>query len=167
MENLPKERELSNIPSQQGSWYYPSPQQFYRASVAKGHDVNPNDMEVVVAIHNAVNERAWFEIQRFESKFHPECSNPRLIRFVGKPGEQSLKARIRSAFGTEPPFDRHDWFVDRCGTNIRYIVDFYDGQPTPSSPISMFVDARPALEAPSAIWDRLRMSWLKISGQKI
>jgi hypothetical protein len=23
------------------------------------------------------------------------------------------------------PFDRHDWVVDRCGTRVRYIIDFY------------------------------------------
>ena len=25
------------------------------------------------------------------------------------------------------PFDRHDWLVDRCGREVRYIIDFYDG----------------------------------------
>jgi Cytochrome c/c1 heme lyase len=23
------------------------------------------------------------------------------------------------------PFDRHDWIVDRCGTEVRYIIDYY------------------------------------------
>lgn len=23
------------------------------------------------------------------------------------------------------PFDRHDWYVDRCGTEVRYVIDFY------------------------------------------
>lgn len=25
------------------------------------------------------------------------------------------------------PFDRHDWIVDRCGREVRYVIDFYDG----------------------------------------
>jgi len=24
-----------------------------------------------------------------------------------------------------PPFDRHDWIVDRCGKEVRYIIDYY------------------------------------------
>lgn len=23
------------------------------------------------------------------------------------------------------PFDRHDWIVDRCGTEVRYVIDYY------------------------------------------
>jgi hypothetical protein len=23
------------------------------------------------------------------------------------------------------PFDRHDWVVDRCGQEVRYVIDFY------------------------------------------
>jgi len=25
------------------------------------------------------------------------------------------------------PFDRHDWVIDRCGKQVRYIIDYYDG----------------------------------------
>jgi hypothetical protein len=28
----------------------------------------------------------------------------------------------------QAPFDRHDWIVDRCGTKVRYIIDFYTGR---------------------------------------
>jgi hypothetical protein len=34
-------------------------------------------------------------------------------------------ARLRSLFGGPLPFDRHDWYVDRCGQEVRYIIDFY------------------------------------------
>lgn len=27
--------------------------------------------------------------------------------------------------GAPLPFDRHDWYVDRCGTEVRYVIDFY------------------------------------------
>lgn len=23
------------------------------------------------------------------------------------------------------PFDRHDWTVDRCGKEVRYVIDYY------------------------------------------
>ena len=29
--------------------------------------------------------------------------------------------------GFKLPFDRHDWVVDRCGKDVRYIIDFYNG----------------------------------------
>lgn len=64
--------------------------------------------------------------------------------------------------GFKLPFDRHDWIVDRCGTEVRYIIDFYSGAPGPGGGTSMFLDARPALDSFSALWDRLRMqfSWV-------
>ena len=43
--------------------------------------------------------------------------------------------------GYNLPFDRHDWIVDRCGEEIRYIIDFYSGG---SQGISFFLDVRPA-----------------------
>ena len=34
-------------------------------------------------------------------------------------------ARMMSWIGGPLPFDRHDWFVDRCGQEVRYVIDFY------------------------------------------
>ena len=34
-------------------------------------------------------------------------------------------ARLMSWVGAPLPFDRHDWYVDRCGTEVRYGIDFY------------------------------------------
>ena len=71
-----------------------------------------------------------------------------LLRFQGRPFELSPKARLKTALGTTAPpmglnphwirysggmglglaprpFDRHDWTVDRCGTEARYIIDCY------------------------------------------
>ncbi len=31
------------------------------------------------------------------------------------------------------PFDRHDWIVDRCGVEVRYVIDFYQGRAMPPS----------------------------------
>mgnify|MGYP002379614640 CR=1 FL=1 len=47
------------------------------------------------------------------------------------------------------PFDRHDWIVDRCGTEVRYVIDFYQGEVPQGSdahhqapPSAFFLDVR-------------------------
>jgi len=115
---------------------------------------------MVVAIHNAVNERTWQEILKFESFHAAECPTPKLIRFLGRPGEISPKARLLGIFaGRTVPFDRHDWHVDRCGTQVRYVVDFYDGKSSPDHPVSIHIDARPEASF-AGLGDRFRM-WAK------
>lgn len=138
---------------------YPSEKQFYSSATAKGHDIEPSEMEMVVAIHNAVNEQAWKEILKFEKIHHQECATPKLIRFLGRPGEISPKARFMGiAAGRTAPFDRHDWHIDRCGTPVRYVVDFYDGKSSPEHPVSIHIDARPEVSW-GGIRDRFRM-WM-------
>lgn len=61
--------------------------------------------------------------------------------------------------GYKLPFDRHDWIVDRCGQDVRYVIDFYSGARVPGVPASMHLDVRPALDSVSAGLDRLRMQW--------
>lgn len=41
------------------------------------------------------------------------------------PPAHSPLARLHSWTGGQLPFDRHDWFVDRCGEEVRYVIDFY------------------------------------------
>lgn len=65
--------------------------------------------------------------------------------------------------GYKLPFDRHDWVVDRCGRQVRYVIDFYAGPPTPSGSPSMHMDVRPALDSFGAALDRLRMQWRFVS----
>ena len=55
----------------------------------------------------------------------------------------------------DKPFDRHDWTIDRCGTDVRYVIDYYSGHNDGENP-SFNVDVRPALDSPSSIWDRTR-----------
>jgi cytochrome c heme-lyase len=66
--------------------------------------------------------------------------------------------------GYRPPFDRHDWVVDRCGKEIVYIIDFYNGKPTAGIP-SVFIDARPELNFGGSI-DRLRVYFNQMNGGK-
>lgn len=161
-------RQKSSIPSVMGEWYFPSPAQFYDAMQKKGHTkgICPEDASVVVAIHNAVNERAWQEILAYEQLHRHECDTVKLQRFQGRPGDISPKARWRQLQGYGEPFDRHDWYVDRCGKTVKYVIDFYDGasakeqnyvnQTSKQQDVCIYIDARPALQSLGAIWDRLR-----------
>lgn len=67
---------------------------------------------------------------------------------------------MMSFMGYRKPFDRHDWIVDRCGVEQRYILDFYSGQdsPDPNAPVSVHLDVRPDLTFTGAV-DRLRKSY--------
>jgi len=55
------------------------------------------------------------------------------------------------------PFDRHDWYVDRCGKEVRYVIDFYFDERRAGSPDAFTVDARPALDDLGSLRDRAKM----------
>lgn len=154
---LSTEREVSTIPraDTDGKWIYPSQQMFFNAMQRKNWDPNATDMQVVVPIHNAVNERAWAEILDWESGKATACGGPKLVSFEGKPTTPSPKARIKSWLGYTKPFDRHDWVVDRCGTKITYVIDFYQGRAGLDGRPSFYLDVRPAL-SPLGVYERLQ-----------
>ncbi|KAI7866092.1 cytochrome c/c1 heme-lyase [Spinellus fusiger] len=162
---LRKEREISTIPRAESTerlWVYPSEQMFFNAMKRKNWDPKEQDMEVVVPIHNAVNEQAWGKILEWESMHTSQCQQPKLLKFQGRPKDITPKARIGSWFGYTLPFDRHDWTVDRCGKKVTYVIDFYAGKNDPQRPdaVSFYLDVRPAL-SPSGLWDRLQWAWKK------
>ena len=67
---LPLERQISSIPRADGSnWVYPSEQQFFNALYRKGKETDEKDVNMIVAIHNEVNERCWDEIKKWESQY--------------------------------------------------------------------------------------------------
>ena len=166
--NLSKERVTSTIPRgefcpkhqdpEKGSnWQYPSEQMFFNAMERKGWNPSEKDIPQVVAIHNAVNEQCWRKVLEWETNQNNNCTeNPKLIKFQGRPKDLSPKARLKNwFFGYELPFDRHDWIVERCGQERRYIIDFYRGKQVAGLPASVYLDVRPALDSPSALWSRL------------
>lgn len=61
----------------------------------------------------------------------------------------------------QPPFDTHRWLVNRCGTEVTYIIDFYTGsskrvsgmEDMPPMDLSFFLDVRPAVDG----WEGLKM----------
>ena len=174
-------KEQGGEKEKEKTWVYPSQQMFFNAMRRKGWSPDENDMASVVAIHNAVNERAWQEVVAWEAAagFGPRnsvCGGPRLAKFVGRPRDLSPKARFLNLLGYRLPFDRHDWFVDRCGKErVRYVIDFYNAaapaaaasspststssssqKPLLPAPVSMHLDVRPALDSPGAAWERLK-----------
>eukprot|EP00947_MAST-08B_sp_MAST-8B-sp1_P002680 g2680.t1 len=137
-------------------WQYPSEQMFFNAMKRKGWDPQAEDMGTVVSIHNAVNERAWRQLMEWEKLHCDTCPDPKLLRFMGRPKDLSPKARFLGLLGYNQPFDRHDWVVDRCGEEVRYVIDFYNGRPTREKPIAVHLDVRPALDSVQAALDRIR-----------
>ncbi|ORX36882.1 cytochrome c/c1 heme-lyase [Kockovaella imperatae] len=179
--NLSRDREISSIPrapigttpvhvgSSEGAgsdddkhWVYPSELQFFQAMARKNHSPKEGDMRSVVGIHNAVNEKAWEMVLLWEQGMGSEpCGGPRLISFAGIPTKRSPKSYLYMALGYSAPFDRHDWIIDRCGTNVRYVIDFYSGKQDPNDPAksSFFIDVRPAIDTKVGIQTRLIGIW--------
>ncbi|KAK1786327.1 hypothetical protein P4O66_018024 [Electrophorus voltai] len=157
-------REESSIP-RAGSglnWVYPSEQMFWNAMLRKGwrwkeQDISQKDMSNIIKIHNQNNEQAWKEILRWEALHSKECPcGPTLVRFGGKAKDFTPRARFRHWIGHELPFDRHDWIVDRCGKEVRYVIDYYDGGQGLNHTI---LDVRPAFDSLGAVWDRMKVAW--------
>lgn len=170
-------------------WVYPSEQMFYNAmrrkacprlqriaagyvgrvvaypvrvtkvTCTQGWQPSEADMRSVVDIHNAVNERTWQHILHWERLHARSCAAPTLKRFEGRPKHYSPKAMLLNCLGYKLPFDRHDWYVDRCGVEVRYVIDFYSGAATAGAEgTGMYLDVRPALDSFGAAVDRLRMT---------
>jgi cytochrome c heme-lyase len=161
-------------PSDGKNWVYPSEQQFYNAMRRKGWVIDDEaTVPEVVQIHNAVNERGWHQVRNWEETLHGN-TNPRLVKFLGRPKDTSPKAFFNTWFlGYHAPFDRHDWYIDRNDGRsepIRYVIDFYSGNETNTSftsgeqkdtlmkrPPAMYLDVRPAIDSPEALVDRIQM----------
>lgn len=98
---LSTDRETSSIPkAEEGNWVYPSEAQFFAAMARKNHNPQASDMRTIVPIHNAVNERAWAEVLKWEAgRGGDRCGGVKLVNFKGKPGQMSPKARWKSFLG--------------------------------------------------------------------
>ena len=163
-------------PTNSSQWMYPSEQQFYNAMRKKGYNPPIESIPSVLKIHNAVNERSWMQVRKWEKELH-DNEEPKLVKFVGRPKDLSPKAYFNSrVLMTQEPFDRHDWYVEDKdgGEPRRYVIDFYEGNektadiktaleqqkqsPPIMKPPSMYIDVRPALDTPGAAVDRIVMA---------
>ncbi|KAJ1662256.1 holocytochrome c synthase [Coemansia sp. RSA 1813] len=159
------DRELSSIPRATGAtedkdnvWEYPSSQQFYNALARKNMAAPEEYIDVMVDIHNFLNEGAWNEVLKWEARHKDECKMPRLSRLQGRPRDLSPMARMSGWFHGVRPFDRHDWYVDRCGKQIRYVIDYYEGAPENDMPVFNLV-VRPAIDDFGSLADRAKQLW--------
>lgn len=66
----PVDEQVKNEAAKSSSWLYPSEQMFYNAMKRKGAEPKPEDMQLVVNIHNIVNEQCWVEILKWEKYHH-------------------------------------------------------------------------------------------------
>jgi len=100
-DSLSTERETSSIPkASDANWVYPSEAQFFAAMARKNHNPQAADMKTIVPIHNAVNERAWTEVMKWETGRGGEaCGGVKLVNFKGRPNERSLRARWKVLLG--------------------------------------------------------------------
>lgn len=166
-QTLPTHRVTSSIPRAEGdSWVYPSERQFYAALHRKGNAPETDAIPAVLAIHNHLNEKVWNEIlQRWEQLHKEECAVPKLRRFAGKPNNLTPRAWWTWCRSGVKPFDRHDWIIDRCGKDVRYVIDYYAVDDEKSNirigedAAVFLVDTRPALDSLSALLDRMKIWW--------
>ncbi|GAA5970756.1 hypothetical protein JCM11641_004441 [Rhodosporidiobolus odoratus] len=165
-------------------WEYPSPQQFYNALVRKGWETPEESVEMMVNIHNWLNEEAWAQVRRWEEK-HDGGDRSSLSSFTGRPQELSPKARYHlmmgklfpNYYGSVRPFDRHDWTVHRPApaasggasymsgggtqpyTSHRYVIDYYHLPDDAEGNPVFSLDVRPAVDDFAAVQERVAEWW--------
>ena len=110
-------------------------------------------------------------------------TEPKLVRFMGRPNDLTPKARIQALcawwnpvqYDGTPPFDRHDWFVQRHlpgghTKEVRYVIDYYSGPGVEAEPI-FYLDVRPAVDGPTAACERMIRwggdVWYRASGASV
>lgn len=156
-------------------WEYPLPQQMLNAMLrkGKGQGVQEDAVTSMVEVHNFLNEGAWQQILEWELKYtQASKTEPRLLKFTGRPNDLSPRARLYLSLGklfpnhfnTQPPFDRHDWtvlrLVDGDWREVRYVIDYYSAPDDEETGMPLFVlDTRVALDSVGAAWDRFE-HWL-------
>lgn len=135
--------------------------------------------------------QANLDATRRARRGEPDASGePKLLHFMGRPNDPTPKARMLSfmawlhptAFADNPPFDRHDWYVQRqspgnvtqgeaAGKKVRYVIDYYSGPPEPTGEPVFYLDVRPAVDGPTAACERiLRWGgdvWYRASGGSV
>lgn len=152
---LSSSRETSSIPrSEDGNWMYPSAAMFHAALARKNVPVPADSIPAMLAIHNSLNEQVWSEIMhQYELKYHSSCKQVKLKRFRGRPEDLSPMGWWHWFRHGVLPYDRHDWVVERCGQEVRYIIDYYESGGQFSCVI------RPALDSLDACLMRIKGWW--------
>lgn len=50
--------------------------------------------------------------------------------------------------------------MDRCGKDVRYVIDYYDGGSVDPTYKFALLDVRPALDSVTNVWDRMKVTIL-------
>lgn len=89
--------------SRESNWVYPSPAQFYAALQRKHRtEANASDMSIVVPVHNAVNEKCWADVLKWEmNEAQAQQEHVKLVSFKGRPQDLTPRARLYSLLGCE------------------------------------------------------------------
>lgn len=161
--NLSCHRIKSSIPQdgKNKTWVYPSEAQFFHALKKKNWDPSPDDMKVVVSLHNQTNERVWSHILIWEKIFqktnkNTSIENLKLSNFKGNANKLTPRAWFKHyILGHTKPFDRHDWTLTRDNEKVDYVIDFYKGDFEKSE---IFLDVRPKLNS----WNNIKLRLLMI-----
>lgn len=88
------------------------------------------------------------------------CGGPKLESFANKMERMTPTAKFNTLLGYTAPFDRHDWVIDRCGTRVDYVIDFYAGRPDGNVAPSFYLDVRPKLNT----WEGVKMRAMRWTG---
>jgi len=143
-------------------WLNPSAGQLYRSLKRKNKPIAYSDALDVAAVHAMVTSSTWDAIMEYEELHSSSCESPKLARFHGMDGIYSVKAKLRHYLLRQPwPYDRHDWVVNRCGEEVRYIIDYYS-YPCEGDEEMYTIDARPAPSNLGNIFDRVRLGFRKL-----
>lgn len=94
--------EDASSSTSESNWVYPSPAQFYAALQRKHRtEAHAKDMDVIVPIHNAVNEKCWADVLNWElNEAHAAQDQVKLVSFKGRPQDVSPRARLYSLLGS-------------------------------------------------------------------
>jgi cytochrome c heme-lyase len=108
---------------------------------------------------------AWKGIMEWERLPRPLSScPPDQVKFVklilNEP--PTWKSRILKHLGYPTPFERHDYLVSRCNSELRYTIEFYS-----TSDTEFTVDARPCFNGGRGWVDRilrrpLQLAWSRL-----
>ncbi|KAI9752914.1 MAG: hypothetical protein M4579_005433 [Chaenotheca gracillima] len=177
----PSPQQMYNAMLRKG--YADTPQDAVESMVAVHNFLNEGAWAEIVEWERRFGKglgQGWQECKRGESASlagadmglnEDDVVQPKLLRFMGRPKDMTPKASILQMlgwvnpekYGGEPPFDRHDWFVQRPAPGnstkeIRYVIDYYSGPPEPTGEPVFYLDVRPAVDRPGAAAERL-MRW--------
>ncbi|KAK4056048.1 holocytochrome c synthase [Microbotryomycetes sp. JL221] len=145
-----KKDASSDTTQSTGKWEYPSPQQFYNALVRKGWETPEESVEMMVNIHNWLNEEAWNQVRTWEEK-HVGGDRSMLASFSGRPQDISPKARYHMFMGKLFP----NTYAKTTRAIDANVIDYYSLPDDDGGNPVFSLDVRPAIDDFSSLRERL------------